>query len=90
MIDEHEFFLDLPHREGDPSMEDQDDSGRIILKLLWTHQDYFDQKALSKALAECNYYRTIKRTWKKTVSTHTLINIYLFIYFGTSLNASVM
>ena len=66
MMDEHEFFLNFPHREGDPSMEDQDDSGIIILKLLCTHQDYFDRKALSKALAECNYYRKIKRTWKKT------------------------
>jgi hypothetical protein len=97
MMDEHRlmahlhgFFPGFPHREGDPSMEDQDDSTRIILKLLWTHQDYFDQKALSKAQAEYNYYRTIERAWKKTVSTHTLINIYLFIYFGTSLNASVV
>ena len=61
-----------------------------IEMILWTHHDYFDQKALSKAPAEYNYYRTIERTWKKTVSTHTLINIYLFIYFGTSLNASVV
>ena len=68
MMDEHEFFLDFRHRKGDPSMEDQYDSGIIILKLLWTHQDYFDRKAISKALAECNYYSTIKRTWKKTVS----------------------
>ena len=90
MMDEYEFFLDFRHRKGDPSMEDQDDSGIIILKLLWNNQDYFDRKVLSKAQAECNYYRTIKRTWKKRVSTHTLINIYLFIYFGTSLNASVM
>ena len=66
MMDGFEFFLDFRHRKGDPSMEDQDDSGIIILKLLWTHQDYFDRKALSKAQAECNYYRTIKRTWKKT------------------------
>ena len=63
----HGFFPGFPHREGDPSMEDQDDSTRIILKLLWTHQDYFDQKALSKAQAEYNYYRTIERTWKKTI-----------------------
>ena len=67
MMDEHEFFLNFPHREGDPSMEDQDDSGRIIFKLLWTHQDYFDRKVLLKAQAECNYYRTIKRTWKKRI-----------------------
>ena len=61
-----------------------------IEMILWTHHDYFDQKALSKAQAEYNYYRTIEGTWKKTVSTHSLINIYLFIYFGTSLNASVV
>jgi hypothetical protein len=56
----HEVFPGFPHREDDPSMEDQDDSTRIILKLLWTHQDYFDQKALSKAQAEYNFYRNYK------------------------------
>ena len=65
--DFHEFFPDFPHHESDPAMEDQDDSTRIILKLLWTHQDYFDQKALSKAQAEYNFYRTIERAWKKAL-----------------------
>ena len=63
----HASFAGFPHHEGDPTMEDQDDSTRIILKLLWTHQDYFDQKALSKAQAEYNFYRTIERAWKKAL-----------------------
>ena len=91
MIDEHltkahlhGYFPGFPHQEGDPSMEDQDDSTRIILKLLWTHQEYFDQKALSKAQAEYNYYRTIERAWKKTVKyTHSYkyLFIHIFWYF---------
>jgi hypothetical protein len=72
MMDDHLMrarFHVYPRPEDEPAMEDQDDSTRIILKLLWTHQDYFDQKALSKAQAEYNFYRTIERAWKKTVST---------------------
>jgi len=76
MVDDHRMRAHLlghvpgfSHQGGDPSMDDQDDSTKIILKLLWTHQDYFDQKALSKAQAEYNFYRTLDRTWKKTVST---------------------
>jgi hypothetical protein len=29
----HRFFPGFPHHEGDPAMEDQDDSTRIILNL---------------------------------------------------------
>lgn len=76
------FDFGFPHPEGDPLPKEPDnDAGRVTLLLLWTYQDFFEPKILSKAQAEYSYYRNLERMWKQMVGYR-----YLFFYNITCCN----
>ncbi|CAC5403601.1 unnamed protein product [Mytilus coruscus] len=66
----HRFAdVGFPHPDGENSddKKEGDDSQQVILALLWTHQEYFDPKSLSRAQAEYHFYRLLQKQWRQTL-----------------------